>query len=139
MTIKFYSKPDIPSKFDIKDFKPDIELTRLVDNFHDETKRMIDEAVQELDNKIREEIEFGIVSSGYDYEAYTISKTGPEIPSIITLYPSEKTLILLGVIEHRPDHEHFTNIQTFKFRLFDGYNEVYKGSRIFSTQVKTHY
>ncbi|AEZ50430.1 hypothetical protein BCPG3_008 [Bacillus phage BCPG3] len=136
MTIKFYSKPDMPSKFNIKDFKPDPDLTRLAQNFHDETQRQINEITKDIDNYIREDIEFGIMSSGYDYEAYTISKTESDLPSVITLYPSEKRLILIGVIEYRPDHAHFTNIHTFKFRLFDGYNEVYKGSRIFSTEVK---
>lgn len=127
------------SKFNIKDFKPDPELTRLADNFKKKTQKMMNEAVREFDDALREEIEFGITSSGYEYESFTLSKSEPELPALITLYPSEKKLILLGVIEHLPDHAHFTSVRTFKFRLFDGYDEVYKGSKIFRTEVKLYY
>ncbi|ASR78337.1 hypothetical protein PPISBEST_100 [Bacillus phage PPIsBest] len=82
-----------------------------------------------MDDAIKQEIEKGL--EGYEYDTYTVEKPHPSLPALITLYPSRKEILLLGVNEHKPDLINFKQTEIFKIRMFDGYDEIFKSTTVF--------
>ncbi|OTZ58610.1 hypothetical protein [Bacillus thuringiensis] len=140
MSFKMYSVRPEAVDFDWGKFKQDNEwgvkptLKSYVDTTRDAAFSLYDTMVKEMDDLLKEMIDDALEE--YEYEAYTIEKVHPSLPALITLYPSEKELMLFGVDEQQNNFVNGFNIKhTYKIRVFDGYDEVYKGLRVYERDI----
>jgi len=121
-------------KFTWKEFEPDHSAQDAINIMQRATTEYFQQQVKEKDDLIKKTIDESLEESDFEYEAWTLSKPHKSLPALITLYPSEKELIFFGVIEDQRYHDLSTE-ERFKYRIFDGYDEIAKGMQVIKPRV----
>ncbi|ASR79033.1 hypothetical protein HONESTABE_99 [Bacillus phage HonestAbe] len=134
MTTKMYNVRPDAVKFTWEEFKPDLAAQDAINIMNRATTEYIRQQMQEKEDLMKKTIDEALEAAGFEYEAWTLSKPHKSLPSLITLYPSEKELIFFGVIEDQRYHDLSTE-ERFKYRIFDGYDEIEKGMQVIKPRV----